>query len=81
VVISHGTTDGQPPHVAEAMGNYSQTTAPFQPRGHAAVKAFFEGLELVDPGLVPIPRWRPDPGRGTGDDGPVAAYGGVGYKR
>jgi SAM-dependent methyltransferase len=81
VVISHGTTDGQPPNVAEAMGNYSQTTAPFRPRGHAAVKAFFEGLELVDPGLVPVARWRPDPGRGTGDDGRVAAYGGVGYKR
>ena len=36
VVISHGTTDGQPSHVAEAMGHYAQTTAEFQPRSHAA---------------------------------------------
>jgi hypothetical protein len=79
VVISHGTTDGQVPGVAAAMGYYSQATAPFQPRGHAAVAAFFQGLELVDPGLVPVPLWRPD--QDAGDGSQVAAYGGVGYKR
>jgi hypothetical protein len=26
------------------------------------VRALFGGLELVEPGLVPIPEWRPDPG-------------------
>jgi SAM-dependent methyltransferase len=81
VVISHGTTDGQAPHVAEAMGHYNQTTASFQPRGYAAVLAFFDGLDLVDPGLVHVPLWRPDQGQDTRDDKPVAAYGGVGYKR
>jgi hypothetical protein len=79
VVISHGSTDGQAPHVAEAMGYYNQTTAPFQPRGHDAVMAFFDGLDLVDPGLVPVPLWRPD--QDARDDGQVAAYGGVGYKQ
>jgi SAM-dependent methyltransferase len=81
VVISYGTTDGQAPHVAEAMGHYNQTTAPFQPRSYAAVRAFFDGLDLVDPGLVHVPLWRPDQGQDTADDGQVAAYGGVGYKR
>jgi indolepyruvate decarboxylase len=33
------------------------------------------------PGLVRVPLWRPDQGRGTADDDQVAAYGGVGYKR
>jgi SAM-dependent methyltransferase len=81
VVISHGTTDGQGPSVAAAMGHYNQTTAPFQPRGHAAVMAFFDGLELIDPGLVRVPSWRPGQGHNAGDDGQVAAYGGVGHKR
>jgi SAM-dependent methyltransferase len=81
VVISHGSTDGQAPHVAEAMGHYNQTTAPFQPRSYAAVRAFFNGLELVDPGLVPVPLWRPDQGQDATDDRQVAAFGGVGYKR
>jgi SAM-dependent methyltransferase len=82
VVISHGTTDGQAPNVAEAMGHYNQTTAPFQPRGYAEVRAFFDGLDMVDPGLVPVPLWRLGQRGETGDDpGQIAAYGGVRCKR
>jgi SAM-dependent methyltransferase len=82
VVISHGTTDHQPPHVAEAMEHYNQTTAPFRPRSYAEVSAFFVGLELIDPGLVHIPLWRPDAPEDAGDHpDQIAAYGGVGYKR
>ena len=81
VVISHGTTDGQAPGVAEAMGHYNQTTAPFLPRTRAEVSAFFDGLEIIDPGLVPIPRWRPGP-QETGDPpARIAAYGGVGRRQ
>jgi hypothetical protein len=82
VVISHGTTDHQPPHVAAAMEHYNQTTAPFRPRTHAEVSAFFDGLDLIDPGLVHIPLWRPDTPEDVGDHpDQIAAYGGVGYKR
>jgi hypothetical protein len=82
VVISHGTTDGQAPNVAEAMGHYNQTTAPFQPRGYAEVRAFFDGLDMVDPGLVPVPQWRPSQRGETGDHPEqIAAYGGAGCKR
>lgn len=84
VVISHGTTDGQAPHVAEAMGHYDQTTARFQPRSRAEVMAFFDGLDMLDPGLVPVPLWRPWLTGGEDAGGPhaqVAAYGGVGCKR
>jgi SAM-dependent methyltransferase len=82
VVISHGTTDHQPPHVAEAMEHYNQTTAPFRPRSYAEVEAFFDGLELIPPGLVHIPLWRPDRPEDAGEDpARIAAYGGVGFKR
>ena len=81
VVISHGTTDGQAPGVAEAMGHYNQTTAPFQPRSHAEVMAFFDGLEIIDPGLVPVPQWRPDPQQAGDPPGRIAAYGGVGRRQ
>ena len=81
VVISHGTTDGQAPHVAEAMGHYNQTTAPFRPRRRAEVMAFFDGLEMVDPGLLPVPLWRPDqPGDASDLPMQIAAYGGAGCK-
>ena len=79
VVISHGTTDDQPPNVAAAMDHYNQTTAGFQPRTYAEVTAFFNGLELIYPGLVHIPLWRPEEVREHPER--IAAYGGVGYKR
>jgi len=48
------------------------------PRSHQQVSEFFGGLEMVDPGLVQLHRWRPGPGvDGTRD---LAAYGGVGRK-
>jgi S-adenosyl methyltransferase len=30
-------------------------------RSREEVARFFDGLELVEPGLVPVPQWRPDP--------------------
>jgi hypothetical protein len=81
VVISHATTDGQPAHVAEAMDLYARTTAPFEPRSHAGILRFFDGFDLVEPGLVRAPLWRPDGPAGNGE-GPeqAAVYGGVGCK-
>jgi hypothetical protein len=51
---------------------------PYQLRTPEQVARFLDGLELVEPGLVPTPLWRPDPGR------PVVAIDdlcGVGRKR
>jgi S-adenosyl methyltransferase len=42
------------------------------------VLRFFEGLQVVDPGVVPIDEWRPDPG--TVNPPEVPALGGVGKK-
>jgi hypothetical protein len=38
------------------------------------------GLELVEPGVVSLPRWRPDPAGGDGPPREVDAVGGVGRK-
>lgn len=43
---------------------------------------FFEGLELEEPGLVQMHKWRPDPvDVGKIDDADIAMYGAVGRKR
>lgn len=81
VVISHGTTDGQPQHVAEAMSHYARTTAPFVPRGHAEILRYFDGFDLIEPGLVRAPLWRPDDPRDVENADQVAVYGGVGQIR
>jgi hypothetical protein len=31
-------------------------------RSRAELLPLFEGFELIEPGLVPIPHWRPEPG-------------------
>lgn len=46
---------------------------PLAARSHAQVSRFFEGLELIDPGLVPVDRWRPDGGDGSDGHGDGAA--------
>jgi hypothetical protein len=42
------------------------------------VARFFDGLELLEPGVVPCSRWRP--GRAEAAEPEVALYGGVGRK-
>ena len=48
------------------------------PRSYPEVLRFFDGLEMVEPGLVELHRWRPGLGVDTGKN--LAAYGGVGLK-
>ena len=77
---THVTTDG---HSAEAVAKiesvYATTPTPIYFRGHAEVGDFFDGLDLVEPGLVTVDAWRPDPE----DPAPSATrwlYGAVGRK-
>jgi hypothetical protein len=61
-----------------------QTTTPFRMRNRADIAAFFAGYDLVEPGLVWVPQWRPDPGDPHDfDDNPhlSAIVGGVGTLR
>jgi SAM-dependent methyltransferase len=49
------------------------------PRSFADTERFFAGLDLVQPGLVPLPDWRPDLGPAQ-EGGQSYAYGGVARK-
>ncbi|HEX8133229.1 MAG TPA: SAM-dependent methyltransferase [Actinomycetes bacterium] len=74
-------TDTDPAGV-EAQERYNRSGAvPYRLRSPEQIAGFFEGLELVEPGVVSCPRWRPDPADAAG--GPPAevdAFGGVGRK-
>jgi len=48
-------------------------------RSREEVSAFFSGLELVEPGVVPMQLWRPDGSPAAAPDGPTA-YAAVGRK-
>ena len=60
LVISHVTQDFNPEAAARGARVYDRATATMTPRGREEVLRFFDGLELVDPGVVQVSRWRPD---------------------
>jgi O-methyltransferase involved in polyketide biosynthesis len=65
----------------EAHQRYSQTGAvPYHLRSPEQITAFFDGLELLPPGVVPVSQWRPDPSP-FGPPGHVDTFGGVARKR
>jgi hypothetical protein len=88
LAISHGTRDvpERPDMSPEAMAEmgakveqlYQLTTASLVTRTRAQVERFFDGFELLDPGVVEIQLWRPDDGRSLL---PGGFYGGVGRRR
>ncbi|MEU8826935.1 SAM-dependent methyltransferase [Streptomyces sp. NPDC048636] len=81
LVISHGTTDFHG-HVQVADEVYRKSTARLSLRRHEEILPFFDGFDLLDPGLVRVPRWRPAPAATDPERlGPVGVYGGVGRRR
>ncbi|WP_433076379.1 SAM-dependent methyltransferase [Dactylosporangium sp. CA-052675] len=78
LVVSHLTLDGVDAAPAQQGTQvYRRSNAPIVPRTHAAIERFFDGFELVDPGLVWIGQWRP----AEGEDPTSHGYGAVGLKR
>ena len=61
VAIAHPTADSRPTHARAAVRMTQQTATTAWPRPRAEVQRLFTGLELVEPGLVWAPQWRPDP--------------------
>ncbi|MFG2054142.1 SAM-dependent methyltransferase [Micromonospora sp. NPDC048930] len=78
LALSHLTMDGAPP-VPTQQGReiYQRSSAPLIPRTHAATARFFEGYELLDPGLVWLADWRPD---GEPHAAVSHGYGGLGLR-
>jgi hypothetical protein len=90
LVISHGSIPPQAPlatdvEAAEGVeGVYrSRTATPVRGRTEAEIARFFTGFELVEPGLVWVPAWRPDPADPVdfaADAAGSAVLGGVGRR-
>ena len=61
LVLGHATNESKPAvaQAAETVYNRSVNTG-IHMRSRAEILRFFEGFELMDPGLVYIPQWRPD---------------------
>ncbi|MGV9519736.1 SAM-dependent methyltransferase [Streptomyces griseus] len=57
LVLSHGTADQHPELREETEKAYRKGAIALRMRTRAEVEPFFEGLELVAPGLVPAAEW------------------------
>jgi hypothetical protein len=81
VAISHATADSRPAEARAAVQVTKQTKTPGTLRTRAEVLRFFTGLDLVEPGLVWTPQWRPDRPQDVGDHPErLVTYAGVGRK-
>lgn len=60
LVIAHGTDESRPAVAADLVRVSQRTTTPLIVRSRAEITRFFDGFELIDPGLVWAPQWRPD---------------------
>ena len=64
-----------------AQEGYNASGAvPYYLRSPAQFERFFEGLELVEPGVVPVPHWRPEPEDPGAEPVEIYSYCGVGRK-
>jgi hypothetical protein len=79
LAISHTTDDPRPEVAAAIKRIFDKTATPVTHRNREQVTEFFAGLELVDPGVVWTPQWRPDDTSGPGYDCPErsATFAGV----
>jgi hypothetical protein len=81
LVVSHGT-DQHRPEPVKAMINLSRSSQnPAYMRSRDEIAGFMDGFDILDPGVVFLPDWRPT---STEDDpselARTAAYGAVGRK-
>ena len=61
LVVSIGTSDGADPEMlADATATYAEARMPFTLRSRDQILDLFDGFDLVEPGLVSLPEWRPD---------------------
>ncbi len=82
LTISHCTPDFAPDEWARIAAVYGKNGTALQVRTRAEVLAFFEGLELLAPGVEVAHRWHPEPASGPSliSDAESSLYAGVARK-
>ena len=78
LTISEATRDIDTHSITQSAARFNtqRVAAQFTPRTRAEIARYFTGLDLVDPGLVPLPQWRvlANPAK------QIPAYAGMGRK-
>ncbi|MFD7614537.1 SAM-dependent methyltransferase [Streptomyces sp. NPDC059828] len=83
LLVTHASYDGIPvdkERVGGAVDVYKDIRNPLVMRTREEVARFFDGFELVQPGLVSMAKWRPDAPAEQEDPYAFSGYAGVGRK-
>jgi SAM-dependent methyltransferase len=75
LVVSHAAPVERPAEAEQVAELYQKRADPLTYRSSARVEELFDGWQLVPPGVVWMPQWRPDQPDETGSD--PATFGGV----
>jgi hypothetical protein len=59
LVLSHATTDTQVRGVSDVVSTYGRSSSSLTVRSNSQIMAFFDGLDMLEPGLTLVPAWRP----------------------
>ncbi|MET8160604.1 SAM-dependent methyltransferase [Sphaerisporangium sp. NPDC005289] len=79
LVLEDGTDAVDPEAAAQAEKTRAEAGDPYKLRTPRQIAAFFEGLRLLEPGVVSVSRWRPEPSA-WGLPEEVTAFCGVAVK-
>ncbi len=81
VILSHLTREGHPADiVAKKEEVFAKSPTPMKYRGRGEIQRFFDGLDLVEPGLTTVTRWREEPSDAQFDAAGTWTLAGVGRK-
>ncbi|MFD5400507.1 SAM-dependent methyltransferase [Streptomyces griseorubiginosus] len=81
LILSQVTPDLSPQAIEKAAEQFRRSGTPFFPRSLAEFSRFFDGLELLGPGVIPVSGWRPGPEDVAAQaEGIVPVYAGVARK-
>ncbi|MGR3931881.1 SAM-dependent methyltransferase [Streptomyces sp. BRA346] len=81
LAMSVGTADFAPEEVGRVAREYAARDMPMRLRTEAEAARFFDGLDLVAPGVAQVHKWHPDARSGEGiKDEDIAMYGAVARK-
>jgi hypothetical protein len=81
LAISHATDDVHPEKIGKLVDVYRDSSNPVTTRSRAQVRELFTGFELVEPGIVWTPEWRPETPEQVGEHPESSvAYAGVGRR-
>ncbi|MCP2243680.1 SAM-dependent methyltransferase [Lentzea aerocolonigenes] len=79
IALSHLTADFKPQEMGSVVEAMKHSRDPMYFRSLEQFQPMFAGMEVLEPGVVPAPRWHAELGP-AGEDGPEDVYVGVGRK-